>query len=186
MLASPYRAQPGASAKQPIFDPQGFLYMALSKAHDEVVALGRDLDVDFRPRATCALCLVQEGFAFWAHVGDSRIYLLRDGVRYPHILNPRTAWPVMHAPRSVTVLGAKPFMELTARPAARLPELSGLLETLIRVPCPPVEGGVGGGVGVSIMRWKPSGEPIESVDSITRSETIIYQTHIILFKGHLF
>ena len=66
------------SASQPIFDPQGFMYMALSKAHDEVVALGQDLDVDFRPRATCAACLVQEGLAFWAHIGDSRIYQVRD------------------------------------------------------------------------------------------------------------
>ena len=65
-------------ADQPIFDPQGFLYMALSRAHDEVVALGADLDVDFRPRATCAICLVQEGLAFWAHIGDSRIYQVRN------------------------------------------------------------------------------------------------------------
>ena len=66
-------------AKQPIFDPQGFLYMALSKAHDEVVRLGAEVAVDFRPRATCAICLVQEGGAFWAHIGDSRIYQVRDG-----------------------------------------------------------------------------------------------------------
>ncbi|MEJ2255890.1 MAG: protein phosphatase 2C domain-containing protein [Woeseiaceae bacterium] len=66
------------AAAQPILDPQGFLYMALSRAHDSVVALGTDVDVDFRPRATCALCLVQEGFAFWAHVGDSRIYQVRN------------------------------------------------------------------------------------------------------------
>jgi serine/threonine protein phosphatase PrpC len=63
----------------PVFDPQGFLYMALSKAHDEVVRLGQDVAVDFRPRATCAICLVQEGGAFWAHIGDSRIYQLRSG-----------------------------------------------------------------------------------------------------------
>ena len=66
------------SSEQPIFDPQGFLYMALSRAHDKVVAIGADLDVDFRPRATCAVCLVQEGYAFWAHIGDSRIYQVRD------------------------------------------------------------------------------------------------------------
>ena len=66
------------NAAQPIFDPQGFLYMALSKAHDEVVVLGTDLDVDFRPRATCAVCLVQEGRAYWAHIGDSRIYQVRE------------------------------------------------------------------------------------------------------------
>ena len=67
------------AAKMPIFDPQGFLYMALSRAHDEVVEIGQDQAVDFRPRATCAACLVQEGGAFWAHIGDSRIYLVRDG-----------------------------------------------------------------------------------------------------------
>ena len=65
--------------KLPIFDPQGFLYMALSKAHEEVVRLGRDIAADFRPRATCALCLVQEGGSYWAHIGDSRIYHVRDG-----------------------------------------------------------------------------------------------------------
>lgn len=63
----------------PIFDPQGFLYMALARAHDEVVKLGSETPVDFRPRATCAVCLVQEDGAFWAHIGDSRIYHVRSG-----------------------------------------------------------------------------------------------------------
>lgn len=36
--------------------------------------------------------------------GDSHRYLLRDGVRYSHILDPTTGWPVPGAPRSVTVL----------------------------------------------------------------------------------
>jgi serine/threonine protein phosphatase PrpC len=67
------------SSALPIFDPQGFLYTSLARAHDEVVGLGRDVAVDFRPRATCAICLVQEGGAFWAHIGDSRIYLVRGG-----------------------------------------------------------------------------------------------------------
>ena len=66
-------------ATLPIFDPQGFLYTALARAHDEVVALGSEVAVDFRPRATCAVCLVQEGGAYWAHIGDSRIYQIRDG-----------------------------------------------------------------------------------------------------------
>jgi serine/threonine protein phosphatase PrpC len=67
------------SSTLPVFDPQGFLYTALARAHDEVVALGSDVAVDFRPRATCAICLVQEGGAYWAHIGDSRIYHVRDG-----------------------------------------------------------------------------------------------------------
>ena len=35
--------------------------------------------------------------------GDSRRFLMKDGVRYGHILNPRTGWPVPNSPRSATV-----------------------------------------------------------------------------------
>ena len=35
--------------------------------------------------------------------GDSRRWLLKDGIRYGHILDPRSGWPVSQAPRSVTV-----------------------------------------------------------------------------------
>ncbi len=61
----------------PVFDPLGFLHLSLGRAHEEVVKLGIGLGVEARPRATCALCLVQESAAYWAHVGDSRIYQLR-------------------------------------------------------------------------------------------------------------
>jgi len=61
----------------PIFDPLGFLHLSLGRAHEEVVKLGVGLSVEARPRATCALCLVQDSAAYWAHVGDSRIYQLR-------------------------------------------------------------------------------------------------------------
>ena len=49
------------------------------RAHEEVVKLGASLPLEQRPRATCALCLVQQGASWWAHVGDSRIYHLRAG-----------------------------------------------------------------------------------------------------------
>ena len=67
------------SSSLPIFDPQGFLYMAMARAHDEVVKIGVDLAVDFRPRATCAVCLIQENGSWWGHIGDSRIYQMREG-----------------------------------------------------------------------------------------------------------
>lgn len=35
--------------------------------------------------------------------GDARRFLFKDGVRYSHILNPKTGWPVEQAPRSVTI-----------------------------------------------------------------------------------
>jgi len=63
----------------PMFDPLGFLHMALSRAHDDVAKLGNGQTIDTRPRATTAICLVQEGAAFWAHIGDSRVYHLRHG-----------------------------------------------------------------------------------------------------------
>lgn len=65
------------AAPHPVFDPQGFLHMALGFAHAAVVELGEHLSVETRPRATCALCLIQDDAAYWAHVGDSRIYHLR-------------------------------------------------------------------------------------------------------------
>ncbi len=63
----------------PLFDPQGFLYMAMARAHDEVVRIGAHVDIDFRPRATCAVCLIQESGCWWGHIGDSRIYHMRHG-----------------------------------------------------------------------------------------------------------
>jgi FAD:protein FMN transferase len=35
--------------------------------------------------------------------GDTRRFLMKDGVRYGHLLDPRTGWPIVLAPRSVTV-----------------------------------------------------------------------------------
>lgn len=35
--------------------------------------------------------------------GDSRRFLMKEGVRYSHVLNPMSGWPVRDAPRSVTV-----------------------------------------------------------------------------------
>jgi serine/threonine protein phosphatase PrpC len=64
---------------QPLFDPLGFLHLSLGSAHEQVVAAGLALPLDQRPRATCAVCVVQDASAYWAHVGDSRIYHLRAG-----------------------------------------------------------------------------------------------------------
>jgi hypothetical protein len=64
---------------QPILDPLGFLHLTLGRAHEEVAKLGANLPLEMRPRATCAICLVQNGSAYWAHIGDSRVYLLRRG-----------------------------------------------------------------------------------------------------------
>ncbi len=64
---------------RPLFDPEGFLHLTVGRAHEAVVELGQGLAPETRPRATCAICLVQGSNAYWAHVGDSRVYLLRGG-----------------------------------------------------------------------------------------------------------
>jgi len=68
-----------AQTPQPLFDPLGFLHLTLGRAHEEVVKLGAQLPIEHRPRATCAVCLVQQAAAWWAHIGDSRLYHLRHG-----------------------------------------------------------------------------------------------------------
>lgn len=50
-----------------------------------------------------ALALLSLSGGALATSGDSRRYLLKDGVRYSHVLNPKTGWPIQKAPRSVTV-----------------------------------------------------------------------------------
>ena len=63
----------------PLLDAPGFLHRSIGRAHDRLVQIGRAQSLEARPRATCAVCLVQDGSAFWAHVGDSRVYQLRNG-----------------------------------------------------------------------------------------------------------
>lgn len=58
---------------------------------------------DIIERAALVLELSQGGLAT---SGDARRFLLRDGQRYSHILNPLTGWPVAQGPRSVTVAAA--------------------------------------------------------------------------------
>jgi PPM family protein phosphatase len=64
---------------RPLLDPLGFLQRSLALSHERVVAFGTHLPIELRPRATCAICIVQGRSAYWAHVGDSRVYQLRDG-----------------------------------------------------------------------------------------------------------
>jgi serine/threonine protein phosphatase PrpC len=67
------------AVQHPLLDPLSFLHLALGAAHAAMVAMGSNLPLEQRPRATGAVCLVQDSTAWWVHVGDSRIYHLRDG-----------------------------------------------------------------------------------------------------------
>ncbi|WP_455210453.1 PP2C family protein-serine/threonine phosphatase [Kaarinaea lacus] len=59
--------------------PQKFFQQILAIAHQEVLDAGAKQSPPVSPRTTCVLCLVQQGTATWAHVGDSRLYWIRHG-----------------------------------------------------------------------------------------------------------
>ncbi len=63
----------------PIEDPAGFLEMSMLESHRNIAHLGDTEDPPFYPRTTCVACLIQQNQAWWIHLGDSRLYLLRDG-----------------------------------------------------------------------------------------------------------
>lgn len=56
---------------------------------------------DTNATASQILSITQGGVAT---SGDSRRFLLKNGKRYGHILNPKSGWSVANAPRSVTVI----------------------------------------------------------------------------------
>ena len=60
-----------------IDNPPGFLSSALVDAHRRMQQRGAAHWPRIEPRTTCVACLVQDGFAYWAHVGDSRLYHFR-------------------------------------------------------------------------------------------------------------
>ncbi len=64
----------------PIPDPFDFLEGALVQAHHDVMAAGREESPPVEPGTTAVVCLIQNGSAWWAHVGDSRCYLFRHGL----------------------------------------------------------------------------------------------------------
>lgn len=64
-----------------IRDPAAFIVLSMTYAHTLINNRGRSRGVpeEDLPRTTCVACLVQNGYAYWAHVGDSRLYLFNDG-----------------------------------------------------------------------------------------------------------
>ncbi len=57
--------------------PSVFLALGILQAHHAIITRGQDSQPPIEPRTTCVACLVQNGYAYWAHVGDSRLYLFR-------------------------------------------------------------------------------------------------------------
>ncbi|MBI5040177.1 MAG: serine/threonine-protein phosphatase [Gammaproteobacteria bacterium] len=66
-------------ARQGLEDPAQFLREAFREAHRTIQRVGQAQKPPIEPLTTGVACLIQDGTAHWAHVGDSRAYLIRQG-----------------------------------------------------------------------------------------------------------
>jgi PPM family protein phosphatase len=66
-------------SRKPVADPALFLTHIFHQAHDEITTFGLEQTPPIDPRTTAVVVLVQSDQAYWAHVGDSRLYLYRQG-----------------------------------------------------------------------------------------------------------
>ena len=64
--------------KLPLRNPRAFLDKAITATHKIICQQRSKENRKLDPRTTCVVCIIQEQSAYWAHVGDSRLYLIRD------------------------------------------------------------------------------------------------------------
>ena len=68
-----------AEARDKLADPGEFLSRALAAGHAGIVRESDKRNFPENPRTVIVACVVQDGHAYWTHVGDCRFYLLRAG-----------------------------------------------------------------------------------------------------------
>ncbi len=66
-------------AKPILRNPLKFLQDTMLRAHAALGSYANQFSMLETPRTTCVVVVVQANHAYWAHVGDSRFYLLRQG-----------------------------------------------------------------------------------------------------------
>jgi serine/threonine protein phosphatase PrpC len=66
-------------AKPTLADPLRFLHDAIVAGHHQLLRYATEKALMDTPRTTIVACILQGDSAYWAHCGDSRLYLVRDG-----------------------------------------------------------------------------------------------------------
>ncbi len=65
-------------ARPVLADPFRFLQKGMTNAHHAIIDYAARHKQNDSTRTTCVACVVQDNIAYWAHAGDSRLYLMRD------------------------------------------------------------------------------------------------------------
>lgn len=60
-------------------NPFLFLQQSILNGHYAISDFSEQHRLTDSPRTTCVACIVQNNVAYWAHAGDSRLYLIREG-----------------------------------------------------------------------------------------------------------
>ncbi|MEI7612163.1 MAG: protein phosphatase 2C domain-containing protein [Betaproteobacteria bacterium] len=66
-------------ATSQIQDPFLFLEESMRSAHHAIIDFTNAHKLKDSPRTTCVACIIQDNIAYWAHSGDSRLYVMRNG-----------------------------------------------------------------------------------------------------------
>lgn len=67
------------NAKPALADPAHFLQEGIMAGHLQLLAYSASKGMSDTPRTTLVACVLQGNSAYWAHCGDSRLYLVRGG-----------------------------------------------------------------------------------------------------------
>lgn len=66
-------------ARPKLAEPARFLPRLIAASHAAILLEAQKRKMREAPRTVVAACLVQDGYAHWAHTGDCRLYLVRNG-----------------------------------------------------------------------------------------------------------
>ena len=122
----------GREARPRLAAPDVFLEQAIARAHAAIRRYTDEQALPEGPRTVIVACVVQDGRAWWNHVGDARLYLARQGRIEPQTRD--------HTPVQALVDAG----EISPEDAYRHPESNRVLQSLGAPTAP--EPGPGGSV----------------------------------------
>lgn len=70
------------AAETPIRNPGILINEIINRAHREVLEVAGKQNPPLQAKSTCVVCIVVDGFAYWGHLGDSRLYVIRNNTIY--------------------------------------------------------------------------------------------------------